>query len=76
MVPLSLTLRMVNANYEWGKNEYKLDYLLFMDDWKLCYKSKEQIDTLVRIAQVFSTDIGIEFGKKMWNSCHEERESS
>lgn len=28
MVPLSLILRKVNAYYEWGKKDYKLNYLL------------------------------------------------
>ena len=28
MVPLSLILRKVNAYYEWGKKDYKLNHLL------------------------------------------------
>ena len=35
-----------------------------MDDLKLCAKSEEQTNTLVRTAYVFSTDIGMEFGIK------------
>ena len=35
MVPLSLIRIKVNANYESGKKEYKLNHLLFMDDFKL-----------------------------------------
>ena len=62
MVPLSLILRKLNASYEWGKKEYKLNHLLFMDDLKLFSKSEEQMDTLVRTVYVFSTDIGMEFG--------------
>ena len=34
MVPLSLILRKVNASYEWGKKEYKLNHLLFIDDFQ------------------------------------------
>ena len=64
MVPLSLILRMVNASYEWGKKEYKLNQLLFMDDLKLFSKSEEQMDTPVRTVHVFSTDIGMKFGMK------------
>ena len=64
MVPLSLILRKVNAGYEWGKKEYKLNHLLFMDDLKLFSKSEEQMDTLVRTVYVFSTDIGMKFGMK------------
>ena len=51
MVPLSLILRKVNAYYEWGKKDYKLNHLLYMDDLKLFAKSEEQIDTLVRTVQ-------------------------
>ena len=39
MIPLSLILRKVNICYEWGKKEYKLNHLLFMDDLKLFSKS-------------------------------------
>ena len=64
MVPLSLILKKVNACYKWGKKEYKLNHLLFMDDLKLYAKSEEQTSTLVRTVYVFSTDIGMEFGIK------------
>ena len=63
-VPLSLILRKVNASYEWGKKEYKMNYLLFMGNLKLFSKSEGQMDTLVRTIYVFSTDIGIDFGMK------------
>ena len=64
MVPLSLILKKVNACYEWGKKEYKLNHLLFMDDLKLYAKSEEQTNMLVRTVYVFITDIGMEFGIK------------
>ena len=64
VVPLSLILRKVKACYEWGKKEYKLNHLLFMDDLKLFAKNEEQIDTLVGTVHVFSTDIGMEFGMR------------
>ena len=63
-VPLSLILRKVNASYEWGKKEYKMNYLLFMGNLKLFSKSEGQMDTLVRTIYVFSTDIGMDFGMK------------
>jgi len=44
MFPLSLILRKVNASYDWGGKEYKLNHLLFMDDLKLFGKSEFQID--------------------------------
>ena len=64
MVPLALTLRKVNAYYKWGKKDYKLNYLLYMDNLKLFAKSEEQTDTLVRTVHIFSTNIGMEFGMK------------
>ena len=47
-----------------GEKEYKLNHLLFMDDLKLFVKSKKQMDALVRTVLVFSTGIGMKFGKK------------
>lgn len=64
MVPLSLILRKVNACYEWGKEDCKLNHLLYMDDLKLFPKSEEQVDTLVRTVLAFSTATGMEFGMK------------
>ena len=32
---LSLILKKVNACFKWGKKEYKLNHLLFMDDLKM-----------------------------------------
>ena len=42
MVPLSLILRKVNAYYEWGNKDYKLNHLLYMVHFKLFAKSEEQ----------------------------------
>ena len=57
-----LFFKKVNACHKWGKKEYKLNHLLFMDDLKLYAKSEEQTNTLVRTMYAFSTDIGMEFG--------------
>ena len=59
-----LILKKINACYNSGKKEYKLNHLLFMDDLKLYIKREEQANTLVRTVYVFSTDIGMEFGIK------------
>ena len=64
IVPLFLILKKVNVCYKWGKKEYKLNLLLFMDDLKLYAKREEQTNTLVRTVYVLSTDIGMEFGIK------------
>ena len=41
-----------------------MNHLLFMDDLKLFGKSEDQIDSLVQTVQLFSEDIGMEFGLK------------
>ena len=53
IVPLLLILRKVNASYEWGKKEYKLNHLLFADGLKLFSEKKDQINTLVRTVHIF-----------------------
>ena len=62
ILPLSLLLRKVRASYEWGREEFKLNNLLFMDDIKLFGKSEDQIDRLVQTVFVFSEDIGMKCG--------------
>lgn len=64
MIPMSLLLRKVKAKYEWGKKEFSLNHLLFMDDLKLYGKDEDQIDSLVRTVHIISSDIGMEFGLK------------
>ena len=64
MIPLSLLLRKMKASYEWGKKEFKVNHLLFMDDLKLFGKNEDQIDSLVQTVFLFSEDIGMVFGLK------------
>ena len=64
MIPLSILLRKVKTSHEWGRNEFKLNHLLFMDDLKLFGKSDDQIDSLIQTVFTFSEDIGMEFGLK------------
>ena len=54
MIPLSLLLRKVKASYEWGRKEFKLNHLLFMDDFRLFGKSEDLIDSLVQTVFIFS----------------------
>ena len=68
MIPLSLVLRKTKAYYEWGNKQYRINHLLFMDDLKLFGKTKDQIDFLVQTVQIFSEDIGMEFGLKKCGS--------
>ena len=62
MIPMSLVLRKVKAGYEWGKREFSLNHLVFMDDLKLYRMREKQIDSLVRTVHILSTDMGMEFG--------------
>ena len=64
IIPLSLLLRKVKTSYEWGRKEFKLNHLLFMDDLKLFGKSDDQVDSLVQAVFTFSEDICMEFGLK------------
>ena len=61
IIPLTLILRKSTAGYDIAK-EYKVNVLLFMDDLKLFGKSEDQIDLLAQTVQLFSEDIGMEFG--------------
>ena len=64
MVPLTWSLRIAKACYEWGNKGFKMNHLLFMDDLKLFVKSKNQIESLVQTVHIFSDDIGMQFRKK------------
>jgi len=46
------------------KCQEKLNHLLFMDDLKNYGKSEHEINTLVSTVELFSTDVGMEFGTK------------
>ena len=54
MIPLYLPFRKVKASYEWGRKEFELNNLLFMDDLKFFAKSVDQIDSLVQTILTFS----------------------
>jgi len=62
MIPLSLLLRTVKTLCEWGREEFKLNHFLYIDDLKLFVKCSEHIDILVQTVFTFSEDIGLEFG--------------
>ena len=64
MVPLSLILRKVKFDYEFGDKKTRINHFLFMDDLKLFGKSNNQIDSLVNTVYTFSEDNGMDFGMK------------
>ena len=63
MVPLTHLLHKAKARYTFGGGE-KINHLLFMDDLKLYGKSENEIKGLVSTVEVFSQDLGMEFGIK------------
>ena len=52
----------MKAGYSLGKNQPKLNHLLYMDDLKLFGQSERDIESLVNAAHRFSCDIGMRFG--------------
>ena len=61
MIPLTHVLHKAKAGYTLGGGE-KTKRLLLMDDLKLYGKSENEIKGLVSTVEVFSQDIGMEFG--------------
>ena len=64
MIPLTHVLCKAEARYTLGGGE-KINNVPFMDDLKLYGKSENEIKELVSAVEVFSQDIGMEFGIKM-----------
>ena len=60
--PLTMILRHVKAGYDLGKQQGKINHLLFMDDLKLFGNTEGQLETLINSVRVFSSDINMEFG--------------
>ena len=62
MMPLSTLLEKENAGYYLGKNRGKINHLLCMDDMKLYARQIKETDALISTTQIYSKDIGMEFG--------------
>ena len=63
LIPLSNTLRKLNAGYQLGKGQHKkINYLLFMDDLKLYGNSEKEAERLTSTVRIFSKDVVMEFG--------------
>ena len=63
MIPLTHVIHKAKERYTLGGGE-KINHLLFMDDLKLYGKSENETKGLVSTVEVFSQDIGMEFGIK------------
>ncbi|XP_063590474.1 uncharacterized protein LOC134767407 [Penaeus indicus] len=66
LIPMSLILRKMKPGYSLGKNQPKLNHLLYMDDLKLFGLSERDIESLVNTVHRFSCDIGMQFGIEKW----------
>ena len=62
LIPISLMLRKAKAEYSFGNDKSKVNYLLFMDDMKLFGTSSVEIDKLVSTVYLVSADMRMEFG--------------
>ena len=63
MLPLTEILRQVQSGYTLKCGE-RLNHLLFMDDLKFYGKNEREINALASTVEIFSTDIGMDFGIK------------
>ena len=62
LIPLSHTLRKVNAEYQLLKGQHKnINHLPFMDDLKLYGNAEEEAASLTNTVRIFSKDIAMEF---------------
>jgi len=62
MMSLSILLRREDLGYKLGPGGKFINHLLFMDDLKLYGRTSEQLERLVDVVEVYSRDIGMEFG--------------
>jgi len=55
-------LRQCDTGYQLGDGNSKINHLLFMDDLRLYGRNDRKIKSLVHTVQIFSEDIGMQFG--------------
>ena len=61
LIPLTLVFRLMKQGYSFQTGKSKLNHLLFMDDLKLYESNQNEIDSLVRTAEIVAKDIGMRF---------------
>ena len=62
LISLTLILHKSESAYQFSCTKEKINHLLFMDDLKLHSKNEKGLDSLVQTVQIFSDDIGMEYG--------------
>ena len=61
MILLNYILRKCTARYKLSKSQEKISHLMYLGNIKLFAKTKE-LETLIQAVQIYSQDIGMEFG--------------
>ena len=61
MSALTEILKETGMCYQLGNNEAKVNYLLFMDDWRLYGKNDKETDSLIKTVWQSSEDVKMEF---------------
>ena len=56
LVPLSIILRKVKAEFELGEKKSKMNHLLFMDILKLNGKTEKELNLFVNTVRIFSKE--------------------
>ena len=62
LIHVTVMLRTLKEGYSFGKGKERLNHLLFMDDLKLYGSNDNEIDSLVKVVNIVSGDIGMQFG--------------
>ena len=65
LVLVTVVLITPKQRYSFVKATEKLNHLLFMDDPKLCGSNDNEIDSPVKVINIVSGNIGMQFG---WNT--------
>ena len=61
-IPLTVVLHKSESAYQFSKDKGKINHLLFLNDLKLSAKNENGPDSPFQTVQIFSEDIGMEFG--------------
>ena len=62
MIPRSMILRDMKAEYMMKKNTTPMNQLFFIDDLKPCRSKRNQLDSLAQNARIFSEVIRMKIG--------------
>ena len=61
MMPLNRILRKFKAGYKLSRLQEKINHSIYMDDIELFAKNEKELQTLIHVVKIYSSDIGLEF---------------